>query len=278
MAFKTIKRELYGGEVELLFNPNTRNRYLVNTNGESFSPVGVTTVLNKVLAKEALMLWPMNMATGWLRDNCLDKVLTEAHIDEARKAYVKKSDKGKDVGSEVHEAIELQLKECLPHAHYDGLSPEAKKAVDAMADWIYEVKPKVLATEQIVYSREHNYCGTFDALLEIDGKVVLCDVKTTNASQSAPLGIYPENFLQLGAYSLAYKQELWGDTDQRNRHTVPGQPDDLLVVNASKTGKLSTLRASELGLSVQSCEAAWLGVLNTYKFLEPIKKQIKEWK
>lgn len=283
MAFAVQKRQLYGGDIELIFSPNSRNRYLVNmADGTTVYPPGVTTILSKVLAKEALMMWPLNMATNWLKDNCLNQVLTELHLEEARRAHVKKSDKGKDVGTEVHEAIEQILNITARTGQYEKTdivevqSPEAEKALKAFRNWLLDTAPRVLAAEEIVYSLQHHYSGTFDALLEIDGKVVLADVKTTNASKDAPLGIYPEYFLQLGAYSLAYTEnerctngdDMWGE--------IANPIDDIMVINASKTGKLSTLRASELGLSVCNCEDAWMDVLRTYKFLEPLKRQIKE--
>lgn len=263
MATKTQTRKLYNDEVTLYFNPDARNRYQLQ---DGTAPVGVTTILSKVLAKEALMLWPMNMATGWLRDNCLDKVLTEIHIEEARRAYVKKSDKGKDVGTEVHEAIEAYLKAHNTPGITDLYVPtnEAGKAYQSFCKWFESQNIKVLATEQIVYSRSGNYAGTFDTLLQIDGQTVLCDVKTTNISQSAPQGIYPEYFLQLGAYSKAHKEENHSDID------------DLMIINASKSGVLSTLRASDLGLTVRDCENAFNAVLYCYRFLEPLKKLIKE--
>ena len=37
--------------------------------------------------------------------------------------------------------------------------------------------------------------------------MILGDIKTTNASRQAPLGVYPEMFLQLGAYANAHLEE-----------------------------------------------------------------------
>lgn len=270
MAFATQTRKLYSDSVTLHFNPNSRNRYQLES-GET--PVGVTTVLARVLGKD-LKGWAVSEVLkaigGTLKYEkqqfvwYLDEPVTidEEKLRWASKAYTRKSDKGKDVGSEVHEAIENFLK--TNEFDFSQITPEAIKALRAFINWHDEVKPRVLATEQIVYSRSGSYAGTFDALLEIDGRVVLCDIKTSNASRAAPLGVYPENFLQLGAYSLAYAEA--GGT----------HPKDLMVINASKIGKLSTLRASELGLSVRDCEVAWASVLKLYRFLEPLKKQIKE--
>lgn len=256
--------QLYDSSVTVAFNNNARNRYMVTIGEESHSPVGVTTILNKVLAKEALMLWPLNLAINYLKTVNPSGILTDTDWNEmlevASKLHTVRSDKGKDIGTLVHQAIETYLKEGEVVAE-----PDAVKPVVAFVDWFEGQKIKVLGVEQITYSKEHDYCGTFDCLLEIDGKAVLCDIKTSNASRTAPLGIYPEHFLQLGAYSKAFSEEL------------PGKKiDDLMIINCSKTGVLSTLKASEVGLSVKECEDAWLNVLRTYRFLEPLKRTIKE--
>lgn len=303
MATAPQTRKLYNDEVTLHFNPKARNRYQL---ADGTAPVGVTTVLSKVLAKEALMFWPMNMAIGWLKENCSSltidgnetvRVVNDSMFEEASKAHTRKSDKGKDVGTEVHDAIEKYLAtgevtefplEILSTGA--RVKSAAQKAFESFQKWFESVKPKVLATEQIVYSREHGYAGTFDALLEIDGKIVLCDVKTSNASRTSPTGIYPEYFLQLGAYSKAYHEEKTRWFGEETYEEEPGivvhkkatsfrldnPVSDLMVINASKQGTLSTLRASELGLSVADCERSWLQVLGLYRFLEPLKKVLKE--
>ena len=147
-----------------------------------------------------------------------------------------------------------------------GVIPaDVQKSFNAFVKWYRQqssIKP--LGVEQIVYSKKHDVAGTFDCLLEIDGKTVLCDLKTTNPSRDAPLGVYPEMFLQLGAYAQMYKEE------------SGKEPHDLAIINASKTGELNVVYASELGLSVQDCIDAWVRVLDTWKFLRPLSRKLKE--
>lgn len=95
---KTVK--LYNDTITLHFNENARNRYVLE---DGHSPVGVTTVLSG-LAKPALMTWPMNEAIAHLKVNVGD-------FEGAAKAYLKRSDKGKDIGTEVHTLIEQFLRE-----------------------------------------------------------------------------------------------------------------------------------------------------------------------
>ena len=251
---KTVS--LYNDTITIHFNPDSRNRYTLETGG---TPVGVTTILGS-LAKPGLALWPMYEALDWLKNKPED-------YEGAEKAYLIKSDKGKDVGTEVHSAIELYLAgEPYPLGNkLSELSKEAFGAYEAFRGWFNQTKPKVLATEQIIYSKELDYAGTFDALMDIDSQVVLVDIKTTNTSRSAPLGIYPEYLLQLGAYALAHHEEF---PEQRI--------DDLMIVRVGKDGVLNVLRASELGLKVSELENTFKQLVGVYKFLKPLEIKLKE--
>src|SRR5579872_5924801 len=98
----SVEHSLYNGQIKLFFNEKARNRYTVEGNGDPHSPVGTTTVLTG-LAKPALMTWPMWEALTYIKT--VEKV-TEEEIEIASKAYLVKSDTGKDTGKAVHAAIE----------------------------------------------------------------------------------------------------------------------------------------------------------------------------
>jgi hypothetical protein len=144
------------------------------------------------------------------------------------------------------------------------MSPQANKAFTAFKEW-YTSQPKIkpLSVEQICYSKHFDFAGTWDGMFEIDGKVILYDLKTTNASRTAPLGIYPEMFLQLGGYSFAHREEFPLENI-----------DDLMIVRIGKDGILNTLKASEIGLSVEDCENRFIDLLKIYKFMTPLAKQL----
>lgn len=254
---KTVK--LYNGKVTILFSDQARNRYVVEEDGHS--PVGVTTVLS-TLSKPALMTWPLYEGIEWLKKNPDD-------FEGAEKAYLIKSDKGKDTGTLIHSMIENFLLKQMGEipAPLESNVTDGKKGYDCFTEWYEAQDIKPLAVESIVYSKANDYAGTYDCLLEIGGKVVLCDVKTTNASRTAPLGIYSEHFLQLGAYSLAHHEE-----------TPKEEISDLMIIRVGKDGVLNTLRASDLGLSVEFCQDAFLSVLGAYRFVTPLAKQLKDLK
>lgn len=257
---KTVK--LYEGEVTVEFNSLARNRYVILEDGHS--PVGVTTIL-QLLSKEGLMTWPMYEAIDYLKSHPGD-------YENAAKAYIKKSDRGKDTGTEVHTFVEKFLAAFDDKAQQEailvsinGLSPEAAGSARLFVEWLMTTNPKILASEQIVYSKQYDYCGTYDALMEINGKVVICDIKTNNSSKQAPLGIYPEMFLQLGAYALAHHEE-----------NPMEQIDDAMIIRVGKDGVLSSLSASALGLKVSYLEDAFKHVVQTYKMFTPLKIQLSE--
>lgn len=253
---KTVK--LYDDTLTIHFSNKARNRYMIEETQNS--PVGVTTIL-QLLSKDGLMLWPLWEGVEWLKTHKDD-------YEGALKAYTIKSDSGKSVGTEVHAAIEsFLILEKVKKSNVRAIagSTEIEKPLKAFLGWFDEVQPKVLATEQIIYSKELDYAGTFDALLEIDGEVVLCDVKTTNLSRSAPLGIYPEMFLQLGGYCLAHHEEF-----------PEQQIDDLMIIRVGKEGKLYTLRASELGFTPKLLEDTFRQLVQLYRFMTPLKKVLTE--
>lgn len=248
---KTVK--LYGGKVTIHFSSAARNRYVIEETGAS--PVGVTTIL-QTLNKPGLLTWPLYEGIEWLKKHDKD-------WEGAAKAYTIKSDKGKDVGTEVHAWVEVFLQEQVPITP----SLEAQKACNAFLGWFEKTMPKVLATEFIIYSKIFDYAGTADALLEIDGKVVLCDVKTNKSSKTSPSGIYPEHLLQLGAYALAHHEE-----------NPQEKIDDLMVIRIGKDGVLNTLRASELGFKIDYLQDSFAQLVQVYRFLQPLTKQLKEMK
>ena len=271
---------LYNGTVTLNFSEKARNRYTIAETGDS--PVGVTTVLQKVLAKEALMTWPMWEAIKYLKsikhtDN--EWIITEQDFTDSSTAYTKKSDKGKDSGTLIHRAVQLYLE-----GHKQAVLPNVQKSLEAFEKWHKNQNIHTLGTEQLVYSKKYNYAGTFDHLGIDDGVVILDDLKTTNSSRTAPLGIYPEMFVQLGGYSLAYTeanpkapaiQDLRIIRLPKPQETVNSKGEHIM---SDDPIDINTIRASELGLSVRDCEEVWLQILGTYRFMVPLAKKLKELK
>lgn len=206
-------------------------------------------------------------------------------ILSASKAWTRKKKSGADIGSLVHEAIEnfitgkpfaitveryTAAQEFLNDDERDewlekapAEVEQAKAAFLRFTEWWDDESPKLLGAEQLVYSKAMDFCGTFDGLIELNGKLILCDWKTSNASTSsaaaAPQGVYYSYFLQSAAYAAAWKE--MGN----------GVVDDLLIVSCRKDGGFDTVSASELGLTVGECIEAWRSLWTLYNFIKKTK-------
>jgi hypothetical protein len=281
-----------------------RYRYVVTDGSvgkKQDSVRGVTTVLRDVLDKPGLRTWPMNMSHQFLfgstwvdlgtedgagewRYNPKTAALkpevpyTEGELQslmvEGTKQWTKRSDRGKDIGTLVHKACEMHVKgaknvlQTVIEQNPD-IPKDQKKALETafktfVAWWKSLPGVKVLDVECPVYSRRLDYAGTFDLAVIIGGKKYLLDLKTTNRGKEAPLGIYPEMFVQLGAYSYAYKEETGVNFD------------DVGIVNVGKDGRLSLATAADLNLTVDECERAFAFAIRLHDWVEKIAPLTKE--
>lgn len=259
MAFNDIEQTIYGGTVNLVYKDKSHRYY---ANGKAVT--GVTTILGRVLAKPGLMTWPLDLAIKHIR-TCLP-VVTEHDLEVAAKAHITARDKGGNTGSIVHSLIEQDIMGKEPN--YSGESEEVQLAMKAYHDWKKDSGLEILATEQVVYSKDFHYAGTYDAIVrDKDGKQYLLDFKTTNASREAPEGIYSEYFVQLGAYAGAhYEQAL---ADEVDMHI-----DGLMVVSVKKTGVYHVKTNEDVGLSVEEAIDLWLNCLNLHNKMIDLKKAL----
>lgn len=260
MASQVIERDLYSGKYHLIHNPNAKGRaprYLVNGTEK---PKGVTTILGQTLAKD-LMDWAVSCAIDHLRTKL--PVVTEEDLSIASKAYTVKRDAGADTGTEAHALVETQLKG--HDVSLEGVSDEAYNAFSAFMDWYTNIPIEVINVEEVIYSEEYKFAGTYDCMLKIDGKVYLCDLKTTNSSRKAPKGVYAEYFIQLGAYAMAHEEQRQYELQNGGTNLV--EIEDLMVISAKKNGALDIVTASGLGLNVKECGETFKKVVNIHNFL-----------
>lgn len=285
-------------------SPSYRYRVTDSRLGLKDKPVrGVTTVLGDIIDKPDLRMWPLNEANKVLFGARWDDVLKQYVYDE-KNALIKpgepyeagqlqeflgqgsaassrKRDRGADVGTMGHRLLELLLwgyKTGIGSKPLETVLEEFKpseedsktltKMFSTMENWWHELIRKhsveVLWLEKPIYSRRLQYCGTMDLTLVIDGRIIVLDFKTTNRSQRAPMGIYPDYFMQLGGYSYALREEM----DYRI--------DDVGIVNIGKDGVLSALTAGDMGLAVDECERAFAFALRAHDWLATAKKTLYE--
>lgn len=267
MASSDSTTLLYNQEHTVAYK-DTTHRYYVD---KKLTP-SVTTILSAVIAKPDLMLWPLNLAVKYLEDTITNgEPVTSAHLQKARIQHIQKRDKGSSVGTAVHALAEKRLNlRADRRLDISDLPEEIMLASLAFESWYLSTNPTVIATEKVVYSRKQQYAGTYDSILQINGKNYLCDLKTTNASRVAPHGIYADYFIQLGAYFDAY-------TEQRayeGEHSLLVPIHDLMIISCKKDGTVDTLTCSDLGITPNDTVVMWRCVHTIHTELSKLKKQI----
>jgi hypothetical protein len=267
MASEVMERDLYNGKYHVVHNPNARGsqpRYVVNGTER---PKGVTTILGKTLSKD-LMQWAVDACCDYLRTKL--PVITEQDLGIGAKEYIRLREAGGTTGSEAHKLVEDALKSFVATGEIIGtppqVSPEARNAYNAFIKWFSNTSPVVLNVEETIYSAQYHYCGTYDGMLQFEGKTYMTDMKTTNPSKYAPQGVYAEMFIQLGAYWLAHEEQRLYELENGGTQLV--EVDDLAVISAKKNGVLDLVRASDLGLAPKQCGDMFKRIVNVYQFME----------
>lgn len=304
----------YGGAATVRFYPGAHYYAVTDEEmGHKNQRMGGATSLTGLMDKgQGLMLYPMYEMKKYLKnyfrsttiEDMFDSPMSlEDLLKDATQAHVRKSDRGKSVGTDAHSWVEAYLRECLriqelhnitepfnAKDYEDFVVPEIPSVEElgvrlrqSYIDIFKASKPKtideyrkltkalfadseiqealhieatmlnlattaakgwfdihdifVYGTEDTVYSREMKLCGKYDADLGVkcgsrcnwcylngdEEKVInvlnelgedhtftgryITDYKSTNASSSAPKGIYKEYLAQCGIYDLAKTEE-----------------------------------------------------------------------
>lgn len=270
MASELIECSLYNGLYQMVHNPNARGsqpRYKVN---DTSKPQGVTTILGNTLSKD-LMQWAVDCSTNVLVEKLNEQGhLTEDDLHEANGEYKNRRDSGASTGTEAHLYVEQFLKGQSPTML--TATAEARKAYNAFKSWFTATKPKVIGVENVIYSERYDYAGTYDCLLEVDGKNYLCDLKTTNISRKAPQGVYAEYFIQLGAYASAHEEQRLYEEHNGGTDLVP--IEGLMVISAKKNGQMDVITNEDVGLSVSKCAELFQQVVSLNSFLRTTTKKL----
>lgn len=190
------KNILYDGTVEINFN-DFNHSYLKD--GVNLASV---TGITGVIAKPALIGWAVSECVKYLKDRVkpglsFDEVQLIDIFREAARAHTKSKDTSADIGTVVHEFVRGYIKSEHPPM---PVNEQVRTSVDNFFAWELKHGVKFLTSEQVVYSKKYDYCGTFDNNALVDGELTLIDLKTSS-------GVYDEMFAQLAGYELARTEE-----------------------------------------------------------------------
>lgn len=124
--------------------------------------------------------------------------ITQDNIQDIYTAHLQKSQEALDIGTEVHNWCEQYAwGNTLPIP----VNVKTANGVMAFLDRVNTHNVTFIENEKIVYSQNHNYIGTFDALAFVDNKKSIIDFKTSKR-------FYPvDQGMQLCAYKQAYEEE-----------------------------------------------------------------------
>lgn len=223
MATKVF--ELYDGSVIANFIEGNHRYRIMEPSEYAGWKQGVTTIL-RVLNKPELLQWAANQACDTLykayqelepEDFWSEKEFNDL-LRTARYAHMTYKDAKAKIGTDVHSWIEQHI--AGQDTDYDELM---KPSVEAFLRWEEKVKPEYIFSEKLLYSKEHDYCGTMDSCAIIGGKTTVIDFKTGspdkeyNERQRKYTGQVrgrTEHFIQEGAYAIPLKEELGIDCEQ----------------------------------------------------------------
>lgn len=158
---------------------------------------GVTSVVG-MLPKPFLTGWAAKITAETAVDS-LGEVVglalknPQGAVDYLKRAHRLNTSEAADTGSQVHDLCEkLARGEATGPVH-----PDLQPFVAGFQDFLDRFSPTFLHLEETVWSDRHHYAGSFDAIAEVDGEVVIMDWKTTRS------GVHAEVALQLTAYAMA---------------------------------------------------------------------------
>ena len=173
------------------------SRFYVHPTSQEKVP-SVTSV-NGMLPKKALQYWRGKLVAETAVDDLsvvgalVSTGNPSAAVDHLKRAPDRSSGKAAKTGTDVHELCErLNRGEDVGRVH-----PDLAGFIDQYGKFLDAFQPRFIEVEATAWSETHSYAGTLDWIAEIDGEVVIGDLKT-GAS-----GIWPEVSLQLEAYARA---------------------------------------------------------------------------
>ena len=161
-----------------------------------------------IISKPALIPWAVNATIDVVRAAIGPGAeYSETYLEEVFRAAkqasggIKKDAASK--GTEIHKAVEALLGGSEGNPELPGY-----QAAAGLQLWLQSLGARVIEIERRIYSRRYRYSGTLDAIVAIDGRLVLLDWKSGKS-------IYPEYYLQTAAYVKAYEEETGFKIDKR---------------------------------------------------------------
>jgi hypothetical protein len=234
MTPDTIATELYKGKNKVRFSPGG-HAYYVN----GVRKTGVTTYLGIKDKSKALVSWAVDLYRQYLYDNVSEELSLETLrilIEEGARQHAIAKEAAATIGSQIHAWCEAFIKHRLNVEGFEQMPamPEDQAVqigVNAFMDWTAAHQVKFVSSERIVFSRKHDYIGTLDIEAQIDGKLCLVDLKSSN-------GLYNTVLLQTAAYVKADEEESGRRYEGRWAIRLAKETEEEYLARMEKKGKV----------------------------------------
>jgi hypothetical protein len=200
---------------------------------------------------------------------------------EAKKAPNKKFTGAGISGTEIHAQLERWIKYAIEHN--DGLAENLSlnillESLDINAtqihnfiNWAVKNKVKFLFSEEPIYSKEWMNCGTVDFICEIDGKILIGDIKTNGDKRRYEWNTKTNKYDFTKPVSDIHIPALWQTgaygkmSTESDARKLIDKFDGVVIVNIKKSGEFDEKLDVRYDYNVDSLIKAYDYVLNLYK-------------
>jgi len=202
--------------------------------------------------------------------------IIKAIVLEAKKAPNKKFTGAGISGTEIHAGIESIIKKSILENNgiikYSSslifsLRPQEKNFVD----WAINNKVKFLFSEEPIYSKEWMNCGTVDFICEIDGKVLIGDIKTNGDKRRYEWNSKTNKYDFSKPVSDIHVPALWQTGAYGKMATEDGARklidkfDGVVIVNIKKSGEFNEDLDVRFDYNTDSLIRAYDHVIGLYR-------------
>lgn len=192
---------------------------------------------------------------------------------EAKKAPNKKFTGAGISGTEIHALIEGVIKLAITSGGFvkENSFTNYPTQVQNFITWATKNKVKFLFSEEPIYSKEWMNCGTVDFICEIDGKVLIGDIKTNGDKRRYEWNTKTNKYDFTKPVSDIHIPALWQTgaygkmATEDNARKLLDKVDGVVIVNIKKSGEFDEKLDVRYDYNFTSLVAAYDLVFRLYK-------------
>lgn len=175
-------------------------------------------------------------------------------------------------GTAIHDLIEAEIKNAIQNTggyFKKEWAEQYEQQVKNFIGWAVNNKVKFLYSEEPIYSKEWMNCGTVDFVCEIDGRILVGDIKTNGDKRryywdgkkydkDRPVSdIHTNALFQTGAYAKMITED--------NARKLVDKVDGVVIVNIKKSGIFDEKLDVRYDYNVSELIKAYDHIINLYK-------------